>query len=182
MKAALNIAGMRAFMGILICFRPLSQSRQIAVVMMMVVIVVFVVFVVFVVVMMIVMRMIMVVMVVIMLRGGEPVSLTLPCPPEHPGCGAQNNKRGNQLQPGLHRFCGKRPTDVHATEGDQPDHGGMGERCRQSQHHRLLNGSFNGDDKCCHHRFRVTGFQSMQHAEKNRAGNEKPRVTLLKKC
>ena len=38
MKTALNIAGMRALMGILISFRPFRQSCQVTVVMMLVIV------------------------------------------------------------------------------------------------------------------------------------------------
>lgn len=84
LKPALNVAGMRALMRVLILLRALCESVQRVFVVM--------------VVMVVLMIMIVVVMFVFaMLHLRQPAALSRPCPPEHPARRRQNNDGGNKL-------------------------------------------------------------------------------------
>ena len=130
---------------------------------MVVIMLVFVMVMIVIVVMMMVVMIMVVVMpvIVVVMRLGQPVLLSLPGSPEHPECGPENNYRRDKLQPGLNGLGGKRFADIHATERNQPNYGGMRQRCCQPQHHRLFDGPLNGNNKGRHHRLGMPRLQAV---------------------
>ena len=95
-----------------------------------------------------------------------------PGAPDHPASDADDDDGRSQLQVRLTALPGQFLAEVEACECDYPDDRGVGDGCRQSEEHGLKDGAPDGDDECRHHGLRMTRLETVQCAEKDRAGHE----------
>ncbi len=77
----------------------------------------------------------------------QPVAFAAPGTPEHPERGANNDHWQFNGSQGSVDLSSKALADHHPAKGNQPDHRGMRNGCCQSEHHRLFNGAFDGDER-----------------------------------
>lgn len=105
--------------------------------------------------------------------------LAAPGAPQHPRGDAEDQHRRSHLEIRLGGFRVPVLAEIHAQQRHRPHHRRVRQRRRQAQQYRLADGAANGDDEGGHHGLGVAGFQPVQRAEQDGAGDEQPRVALL---
>jgi len=120
-------------------------------------------------------------MMVVMFMAVPMTALVAPSAPKHPGGNADDEHGRGHLEIRLRGLGVPVAAEVEAGERDQPDDGGVGQRCRQPQQNGLRQRAADGHDEGGHHRLRMTGLQAMKSAKQDGAGHEEPGVALLQK-
>ncbi|OIQ88659.1 hypothetical protein GALL_294420 [mine drainage metagenome] len=103
-------------------------------------------------------------------------ALLPPCLPDHPEGDADDQHGGCDLQIGLTGLGIPFLAEIHPAKGDDPYHGSVGKRGRQSQQNCLGQRATYGDYEGGHHGLGVARFKAVQRAQQDGAGDEQPGI------
>ncbi|MDT4850879.1 hypothetical protein FQZ97_850440 [compost metagenome] len=103
-----------------------------------------------------------------------PHPLATPGAPEHPQCDGHDHHGRGELEIGLDGFAIQVAAQVHAAQGDQPDHGGMRNRRGQAQQDGLFQGAAYGHDEGRHQGLGVPRLEAVQGPQEDGAGEVQP--------